>query len=96
MIKFAIYGQYFGGNWPNHTGKVKAVQKGIYYTPDHQFMAFDIKIFTEETAFWVDVIDIPKLLKDNMKSVPVYAKGPSMKSTTFKSKLTPRSQNCWV
>jgi len=38
-------------------------------------MAFDIKIFTDKTAFWVDVIDIPKLLKDNLKSVPVYAKG---------------------
>ncbi len=38
-------------------------------------MAFDIKIFTAETAFWVDVIDIPKLLKENLKSVPVYAKG---------------------
>ena len=38
-------------------------------------MAFDIRIFTDKTAFWVDVIDIPKLLKDNLKSVPVYAKG---------------------
>ena len=46
MIKFAIYGEYFGGNWPEVQGKVKAVQKGIYYTPSHEFMAFDIKIFT--------------------------------------------------
>ena len=75
MIKFAIYGEYFGGNWPEGQGKAKAVQKGIYYTPSHEFMAFDIKIFTPESAFWVDVLDIPKLLKENLKSVPVYAKG---------------------
>ena len=75
MIKFSIYGEYFGGNWPEGESKVKSVQKGISYTPNHEFMAFDIKIFTSETAFWVDVIDIPKLLKDNMMSVPVYAKG---------------------
>jgi len=38
-------------------------------------MAFDIKIFTEKTAFWVDVTDIPKCLKDNIKCVPIYARG---------------------
>lgn len=39
MIKFSIYGEYFGGNWPaNHPSFVKgpkAVQKGICYTPQH-------------------------------------------------------------
>lgn len=39
MIKFSIYGEYFGGNWPvNHPNFVKgpkSVQKGIYYTPEH-------------------------------------------------------------
>lgn len=38
-------------------------------------MAFDIFIVTEHTAYWADVYDIPKLLKDNIKSVPVYMKG---------------------
>lgn len=47
MVKFAIYGEYFGGNWPEGNPKVKHVQKGIYYTPNHEFMAFDIKIFTQ-------------------------------------------------
>jgi Rnl2 family RNA ligase len=80
MIKFTIYGEYFGGNWPaNHPNSVKggpkAVQKGIYYTPEHEFMAFDIFIVTVETAYWADVFDIPKLLKDNIKSVPVHTKG---------------------
>jgi hypothetical protein len=38
-------------------------------------MAFDIKIYTPEKVFWVDVTDIPKLLKDNLMSIPIYAKG---------------------
>lgn len=38
-------------------------------------MAFDIFIVTTETAYWVDVFDIPKLLKENIKAVPVHAKG---------------------
>ena len=39
MIKFAVYGEYFGGNWPekdpNFVKGPKAVQKGVYYTPNH-------------------------------------------------------------
>jgi hypothetical protein len=38
-------------------------------------MAFDIRVFTDKTTFWVDVTDIPKILKDNIKSVPIYARG---------------------
>lgn len=38
-------------------------------------MAFDIRIFTDKTTFWVDVTDIPKCLEDNIKSVPIYARG---------------------
>lgn len=75
MIKFAIYGEYFGGNYPGGDGKFKHVQKGVYYIPHHEFIVFDIKIFTDKTAFWVDVTDIPKCLGDNLRSVPIYAKG---------------------
>jgi len=40
LLKIAIYGEYFGGNWPlDHPAYVKGgpkqVQKGIYYTPHH-------------------------------------------------------------
>lgn len=74
MLKFSIYGEYFGGNWPEGEQKLKPVQKGIYYTPKHEFMAFDIKI-TDKYTHWVDVSDIPKYLKDLIKSVPIYARG---------------------
>ena len=39
VIKVSIYGEYFGGAWPEkHEAFVKgpkAVQKGVYYTPHH-------------------------------------------------------------
>ena len=38
-------------------------------------MAFDIQIMTDKTSFWVDVTDIPKYLGDNIRSVPIYARG---------------------
>ncbi len=38
-------------------------------------MAFDIRISTDKTSFWVDVTDIPKCLGDNLRSVPIYARG---------------------
>ena len=76
MKKFSIYGEYFGGNWPDDKVETrKAVQKGVFYCPQHEFMAFDIKISTPELNFWVDATQIATLLKDNIKSVPVYAQG---------------------
>lgn len=80
MIKFSIYGEYFGGNWPvedaNYIkGGPKSVQKGVYYTPNHEFFAFDICVVAEDKNYWVDVLDIPKLLKDYIPHVPVYTKG---------------------
>lgn len=38
-------------------------------------MAFDIMVFMKDYTKWVDVIDIPKYLKDDVKSVPVHTKG---------------------
>lgn len=75
MVRFAIYGEYFGGNYPNVESKLKSVQKGVYYIPHHEFMAFDVRVFTDKTTFWVDVKDIPKCLGDNFKCVPIYAEG---------------------
>ena len=51
------------------------VQKGVYYCPGHEFMAFDIKVETEKDEFWVDALDISKILKDRIKSLPIYAQG---------------------
>jgi hypothetical protein len=80
LLKFSIYGEYFGGNWPlehplNIKGGPKAVQKGIHYTPHHEFFAFDIFVTNSESAYWVDVLDIQLLLKDLIPTVPIYVQG---------------------
>ncbi len=38
-------------------------------------MAFDVKITTKKNIYWADVTDIPKLLNDQMLSVPIFSKG---------------------
>ncbi len=35
MTKFSIYGEYFGGLYPNIKNKLKHVQLGVYYIPHH-------------------------------------------------------------
>lgn len=80
LLKFSIYGEFFGGNWPaGHHQAIKngpkMVQKGVSYTPNNEFFAFDIFITNSESAYWVDVEDIPKLLKGVIPAVPIYVKG---------------------
>lgn len=88
MVKFVIYGQYFGGYYPGIVEKrYKHVQKGIYYIPHHEFMAFDIRVYTDKIAFWIDVSDIPKILKDNIKSIPIYARGTFDQMLNLDSKI---------
>lgn len=46
MIKFSLYGEYFGGNYPGVVNKAqKPVQKGVSYTPNHEFFVFDIFVY---------------------------------------------------
>ena len=51
------------------------MQKGVHYTPYHEFLAFDVLLISEDKAKWADVLEIPNLLKEQIPSVPVYAKG---------------------
>lgn len=39
-----VYGELFGGLYPNMKSKYKPIQKGIYYSPNIHFIAFDIYI----------------------------------------------------
>lgn len=42
--KINIYGELFGGYYPNIISNFKPVQSGIYYSPNLHFYAFDISI----------------------------------------------------
>ena len=49
--KYIIYGELFGGKYPNSdvptNPNVQAIQTGVYYSPSIHFCAFDIAIETE-------------------------------------------------
>lgn len=51
-VQVTVFGELFGGTYPlncvkqNH--RLKAIQKGVYYTPEHGFYAFDIYISDAE------------------------------------------------
>lgn len=44
--KLLIYGEYFGGYYPDHTRSrdSKIVQKGVAYSPSNHFYAFDVSL----------------------------------------------------
>lgn len=51
-MSVSIFGELFGGRYPHRdvkqNNKVTMIQKGIYYTPEHEFYGFDIYILSKE------------------------------------------------
>lgn len=70
-----IYGEIYGGNYPHPSvekSNSRPVQKGVYYTPHIDFIAFDIKrvykesedlLFKGLTSDWTPHLDFEKLCK---------------------------------
>ena len=54
-----IFGEMFGGKYPHpdveNDRKIMAIQKGVFYCPQHEFYAFDLYIRTAETARFLNV-----------------------------------------
>ena len=61
MTAIAVYGELFGGWYPHPdvppVPRMKPVQKGIWYSPGHDFYAFDIYVFTQDGGFFLPVVD---------------------------------------
>jgi Rnl2 family RNA ligase len=77
-----LYGEIFGGYYPNTENKYKPIQKGVYYTNDIEFIAFDlrIKLKTKITKIEIDTLMDPKRFieimdKFNIPTVKVLYKG---------------------
>ena len=65
--QFYDYGEMFGGLYP-HDGvkarqKVGLIQRGVCYTPDHEFYGFDIYLFTEEGGRFLPVDEVNELFE---------------------------------
>jgi Rnl2 family RNA ligase len=56
LEEIIIFGELFGGIYPNIKSKYKAIQKEVYYSPDLHFYAFDIYIKknNEENGYFLD------------------------------------------
>jgi len=59
MEVLTVFGEMFGGNYPHpdvtNNTNVSIIQKGVYYSPDHEFYAFDLYVGNEENGFYASV-----------------------------------------
>lgn len=67
VISISVFGEMFGGRYA-HEGVtarkgVILIQKGVYYTPDHEFYGFDIYVFEGETGRYLDVDEVNTLFE---------------------------------
>jgi Rnl2 family RNA ligase len=72
-----VYGEYFGGLYEGKSEvHAKKVQKGIDYTPDNDFMAFNVLAINNGIHTWVDTASL-KILLGNLplKTVPILHTG---------------------
>ena len=62
VTHISVFGEMFGGLYP-HDGvktkqKVSLIQRGVCYTPDHEFYGFDIYLFTEAGGRFLPVDEV--------------------------------------
>ena len=67
VTHISVFGEMFGGLYP-HDGvkarqKVGLIQRGVCYTPDHEFYGFDIYLFTEEGGRFLPVDEVNELFE---------------------------------
>lgn len=78
-----VYGELCGGYFPNFKSKhplTEKVQRGVYYSPENEFIAFDIKVILttpetlEEETYWLDHNTFERVIQGNLHTAPVIAK----------------------
>jgi Rnl2 family RNA ligase len=62
-----VYGEMFGGNYPHpevkNDSRVMCIQKGVFYSPTHEFYGFDIYIGGTETNRYLSVYESNNLFE---------------------------------
>jgi Rnl2 family RNA ligase len=63
----SVFGEMFGGRYPHKDVKaeksIMLIQKGVFYTPAHEFYGFDIYLFEEEAGRFLPVDDVNRLFE---------------------------------
>lgn len=59
LVSIAVYGELFGGAYPHPDvparPELKPVRNGVWYSPEYDFYAFDIFVFTDGGGFFLPV-----------------------------------------
>jgi Rnl2 family RNA ligase len=62
-----VFGEMFGGNYPHpeikNDSRITCIQKGVYYSPIHEFYAFDLYVTTADTGRFLAVDEISEFFE---------------------------------
>ena len=63
----SVFGELCGGVYPHpdvqRIGRLTLIQKGVFYTPGHEFYGFDIYVFTKDEGYYLSVDETNALLE---------------------------------
>ncbi|MBR5037739.1 MAG: RNA ligase, Rnl2 family [Prevotella sp.] len=83
ITHISVFGEMFGGRYPHEDVKVShklsLIQKGVCYTPEHEFYGFDIYLFEDENSRFLPVDKVNELFE---------AEGFFYAKTLFRGTLT--------
>lgn len=65
LTQIQVYGEFFGGIYPHpevqKVKDVKIIQKGVFYSPIHEFYGFDIRIYQGEEDETGKLLTVPEV-----------------------------------
>ena len=67
ITHISVFGEMFGGRYPHDdvkiSHKLSLIQKGVCYTPEHEFYGFDIYLFEDENSWFLPVDEVNELFE---------------------------------
>lgn len=67
VTTISVFGEMFGGLYPHNDVKINRkltlIQKGVCYTPDHEFYGFDIHVSDGENGWYLPVAEVNRLFE---------------------------------
>ena len=93
-VHIAIYGELFGGEYPHEdvevNSQVNAIQTGVYYSPNIEFMAFDIAyINNKQERNYLDCDLLIHICQNtNLQYIPVLFRGKYQNAIAYKIEFT--------
>ncbi len=68
ITEVQVYGEFFGGTYPHpdveKVKNVKIIQKGVFYSPTHEFYGFDIRLWKGEESRLLPVSEVNELFEE--------------------------------